>query len=125
MNHLALLASASPASALGLLDWLVIAGYFALLLGISWWVILKRKDTAEDYFLAGRNLGWFIAFRERPYEVTLSRPPCHRRRDRSGLLAEVPLGQMCCTYVRLLQTMCRCTSHSRQCRPRSLSDHPT
>ena len=60
MNHLALLASASPASALGLLDWLVIAGYFALLLGISWWVILKRKDTAEDYFLAGRNLGWFI-----------------------------------------------------------------
>ena len=43
-----------------LLDWIVIAGYFALLLGLAWWVILKGKDSAEDYFLAGRNLGWFI-----------------------------------------------------------------
>jgi SSS family solute:Na+ symporter len=42
------------------LDWVVIAGYFALLLGVAWWVILKRKDTADDYFLAGRNLGWFV-----------------------------------------------------------------
>jgi SSS family solute:Na+ symporter len=38
----------------------MIAGYFAILLGISWWVILKNKDTASDYFLAGRNLGWFV-----------------------------------------------------------------
>jgi SSS family solute:Na+ symporter len=43
-----------------LLDWLVIAGYFLILLGVAWWVILKGKDSAEDYFLAGRNLGWFI-----------------------------------------------------------------
>jgi solute:Na+ symporter, SSS family len=43
-----------------LLDWLVIAGYFILLLGVAWWVILKGKESAEDYFLAGRNLGWFI-----------------------------------------------------------------
>ncbi len=42
------------------LDWLFIAAYFALLLGIAWWVILKGKDTADDYFLAGRNLGWFV-----------------------------------------------------------------
>lgn len=42
------------------LDWIVIAGYFALLLGVAWWVILKGKDSAEDYFLAGRNLGWFV-----------------------------------------------------------------
>ncbi len=42
------------------LDWLVILGYFALLFGIAWWVILKSKDTADDYFLAGRNLGWII-----------------------------------------------------------------
>ncbi len=41
-------------------DWVVIAVYFALLLGIAWWVILKNKDTADDYFLAGRNLGWWI-----------------------------------------------------------------
>jgi len=43
-----------------LLDWIVIAGYFAILLGLAWWVIRKNKDTADDYFLAGRNLGWFI-----------------------------------------------------------------
>ncbi len=42
------------------LDWIVIAGYFTILLGLAWWVIRKGKDTADDYFLAGRNLGWFI-----------------------------------------------------------------
>ncbi len=42
------------------IDWMVIGIYFAILLGISWWVIRKNKDTADDYFLAGRNLGWFI-----------------------------------------------------------------
>jgi SSS family solute:Na+ symporter len=42
------------------LDWVVIAAYFAGLLGLAWWVILKNKDTADDYFLAGRNLGWWI-----------------------------------------------------------------
>lgn len=42
------------------LDWVFVGGYFALLLGLAWWVILKGKDTADDYFLAGRNLGWFV-----------------------------------------------------------------
>lgn len=42
------------------LDWIMVLGYFAVLFGIAWWVILKSKNTADDYFLAGRNLGWFI-----------------------------------------------------------------
>ncbi len=42
------------------IDWLVVAGYFGLILGIAWWVIRKRKDTSDDYFLAGRSLGWFV-----------------------------------------------------------------
>ncbi|MCX7426668.1 MAG: sodium:solute symporter [Planctomycetia bacterium] len=42
------------------LDWIVIAAYFGILLGITWWVIAKSKDTADDYFLAGRNLGWWV-----------------------------------------------------------------
>jgi len=42
------------------LDWLMVGLYFALLLGLAWWVIRKGKDTADDYFLAGRNLGWFL-----------------------------------------------------------------
>lgn len=42
------------------LDWFVIALYFVGLLGLAAWVIRKNKKTADDYFLAGRNLGWFI-----------------------------------------------------------------
>ena len=42
------------------LDWIVIAAYFGLLLGIAWWVIRQGADSAEDYFLAGRHLGWFV-----------------------------------------------------------------
>ncbi len=41
-------------------DWIAIGMYFALLLAVAWWVILRRKDTADDYFLAGRNLGWWV-----------------------------------------------------------------
>src|SRR5438067_11757749 len=42
------------------LDWVFIGLYFALLLGITLWVIRRGQDTAADYFLASRNLGWFI-----------------------------------------------------------------
>ncbi|MGE5359547.1 MAG: sodium:solute symporter [Bacteroidales bacterium] len=42
------------------LDWLMIAAYFAILLVVAWWVVRKGKDTAADYFLAGRNLGWWV-----------------------------------------------------------------
>jgi SSS family solute:Na+ symporter len=38
----------------------MIALYFALLLSVAWWVISKLKRTADDYFLAGRNLSWWI-----------------------------------------------------------------
>jgi SSS family solute:Na+ symporter len=48
------------ASTLTPLDWLAIIAYFALLLGVAAWVIRRGKDTAADYFLAGRNLGWWI-----------------------------------------------------------------
>lgn len=47
-------------STLTTIDWLVIAGYFAIILGLAWWVIKKRQNTSTDYFLAGRHLGWFI-----------------------------------------------------------------
>ncbi len=42
------------------LDWIVVAGYFAIVLGLAWWVIKQRQDTSDDYFLAGRHLGWFV-----------------------------------------------------------------
>ena len=42
------------------LDWAVIAGYFALLLGLAWWVVQKSRGTSDDYFLAGHSLSWFV-----------------------------------------------------------------
>lgn len=42
------------------LDWAVIAIYFGILLTVAWWVVKKGKDSAADYFLAGRNLAWWI-----------------------------------------------------------------
>lgn len=41
-------------------DWIVICGYFALLLGVAYWVINQKNKDSEDYFLAGRNMGWFV-----------------------------------------------------------------
>src|SRR6266480_6124841 len=54
-----LFAAAQPAT-LNALDWLMIAIYFSILFAVAWWVVRRAKDTATDYFLAGRNLGWWI-----------------------------------------------------------------
>ena len=42
------------------LDWIVLSIYFALLLGVALWVVLQKNKNTEDYFLAGRNAGWFV-----------------------------------------------------------------
>jgi len=42
------------------IDWIIVAGYFAIILGLGWWVMKKQQDTSTDYFLAGRHLGWLI-----------------------------------------------------------------
>ncbi|HXA05031.1 MAG TPA: hypothetical protein VNY30_09335, partial [Bryobacteraceae bacterium] len=55
-----LLFSTSGQSHITRIDWLAIALYFGILLGVAWWVVRKGKDSAADYFLAGRNLGWWI-----------------------------------------------------------------
>ncbi len=41
-------------------DWTIVVAYFVLLGGIAVWVIRQGKDTADDYFLAGRHLSWWI-----------------------------------------------------------------
>ncbi len=43
-----------------LVDWLVLAAYFAVLGGVAVWVVSQKQDSSADYFLAGRNLGWFV-----------------------------------------------------------------
>jgi len=52
--------AAGGGSVLTSLDWVAIALYFSLLLSVAWWVIKKGKDNATDYFLAGRNLSWWV-----------------------------------------------------------------
>lgn len=41
-------------------DWAAITVYFSILFGVVWWVVKSGKDEAADYFLAGRNLSWWV-----------------------------------------------------------------
>jgi SSS family solute:Na+ symporter len=48
---------------LGTFDWIVIAAYFTCIAAIAGWAILRERrgeETSADYFLAGRNIGWFV-----------------------------------------------------------------
>lgn len=42
------------------LDWVVIGIYFLLIAALAAWVMTRRQQNTEDYFLAGRNIGWFV-----------------------------------------------------------------
>ena len=45
---------------LGPIDWLFIVLYLAVIAAVSVWSIRKSKESPSDYFLANRNLGWFV-----------------------------------------------------------------
>ncbi|MGH7476591.1 MAG: sodium:solute symporter [Longimicrobiales bacterium] len=48
---------------LATLDWVIIAAYFLLVFGVAIWATLRERvnrGTSTDYFLAGRDAGWFI-----------------------------------------------------------------
>jgi SSS family solute:Na+ symporter len=47
-------------SAIHPIDWIIIVGYFGLILGLAWRVMRQKQRTSTDYVLAGRNLGWLI-----------------------------------------------------------------
>ncbi|MFO7732072.1 MAG: sodium:solute symporter [Candidatus Aminicenantes bacterium] len=47
-------------SALHPVDWIIVAAYFVIIMGLAWWVIRQKQQTSTDYFLAGRHLGWLI-----------------------------------------------------------------
>lgn len=50
-------------SLLETLDWVVIGLYFCIVFGVSIWATISEKSTRKTsagYFLAGRNVGWFI-----------------------------------------------------------------
>jgi SSS family solute:Na+ symporter len=45
---------------LGATDWIFVIIYFIVIACISIWSIRKSKNSPTDYFLANRNLGWFV-----------------------------------------------------------------
>jgi len=48
---------------LGALDWTVIGLYFLIVFGVAGWATWterKGEESSVDYFLAGRNVGWFV-----------------------------------------------------------------
>ena len=47
---------------LNTLDWGVIVAYFVFVFGIAFWSGKKERSHAnpKEYFLAGRNIGWFV-----------------------------------------------------------------
>ena len=50
-------------SQFALLDYVVIAVYFAVVFVVAWWATRREisgNETSRDYFLAGRNAGWFV-----------------------------------------------------------------
>jgi solute:Na+ symporter, SSS family len=47
-------------SSFATLDWIVIAIYFTFLFALAIWVMTRKQKNTADYFLAGRNLGWFV-----------------------------------------------------------------
>ena len=45
------------------MDWIVIGGYFLVVFAVAWWASRGEKNherDSADYFLAGRNAGWFV-----------------------------------------------------------------
>ena len=40
------------------IDWIIIGAYFLIIVAIVWWSS-SRQATTTDYFLAGRDIGWF------------------------------------------------------------------
>jgi SSS family solute:Na+ symporter len=45
---------------LGTVDWIFLILYMLIIAGISIWSIRKSKNSPTDYFLANRNLGWWV-----------------------------------------------------------------
>src|SRR6476659_1337124 len=46
---------------LNLLDWIVIAGYFAFNLGIGIYYMRRARGSTSEFFLSGRNVPWWLA----------------------------------------------------------------
>tara|TARA_R100000027_G_scaffold37442_1_gene27544 strand:+ start:25783 stop:27375 length:1593 start_codon:yes stop_codon:yes gene_type:complete len=41
-------------------DWIAVAGYLGIVVGITVWSRFGQKDSSESYFLAGRGMNWIV-----------------------------------------------------------------
>ena len=41
-------------------DWAVVASYFFAVYLVVFWHARTNRDDAAEFFLAGRNAGWFV-----------------------------------------------------------------
>lgn len=48
----------STSVSLNAIDWVVIIGYFVIIAGVAIWSS-RGQNTSSDFFLGGRNIGWF------------------------------------------------------------------
>jgi len=48
-----------PLAALATLDWLIVAAYGLLVIGVAWWS-KRRQKTSDDYLLGGGRLPWWL-----------------------------------------------------------------
>lgn len=60
-RHVLMATPQQPEGRFGLLDWLVIAMYFAVVIGISVYVSRKMGETTGDFFLGGQKIPWWAA----------------------------------------------------------------
>ena len=44
---------------LSIVDWVVLGLFFLLLIGVVIWIFVQKKENTSDYFLAGKEIGWF------------------------------------------------------------------
>ena len=50
-------------SVISTFDWFIVAVYFLVVFGVAFWATQREKsarETSSGYFLAGRNVGWFV-----------------------------------------------------------------
>ena len=43
------------------LDWIIVAAFLALNLGIGFWYSRRASKSVEDFFVGGRTIPWWLA----------------------------------------------------------------
>src|SRR6185369_17109567 len=73
---------------MALIDWLVVAAFLGLVVGIGLWFTKRASKSMDDYFVAGRSIPWWLAGTSMLATSFASDTPLHTTRAiREGGLA--------------------------------------